>query len=472
MHDKDVSSRIVVSLFDFLSHKEIDINHLYELMEDPDSLAVVPDSMRALPGFVPWNQFGNLLTAFARVVNNNDWAREFVAWALHLPAPWTRHLRLAAPHMDHPGRMHRFLVHWFPKFEMPAVQATADEADGHLTVQLQLTRHAGRQQTFELLAELFRQAPALLGSPQPAVRMEINQDRCRLDTTFPEGSGRFRQAGSRFIDMLAGRAQTDTVHDFYAALWSEYEVINQERTAAAMATGGADGHSANDRAHLTFLDKITHELRTPLTSILGFVELLQTRVVSPNKTEAYLETIRANSQMLLERINHLLDLARAGSEQHARSPEPTGLQRPSSSLPDAAGAPEQLLANARILLMDDVYDIQMLYSTILRMAGALVDVADNGRHGLSLADTQSYDLIVVDLKMPVMDGFEATRHLRNGGYKRPIIALTSYARPQERQESLDAGCSDHISKPVSASQLVEKISCWLVQANAELPPGP
>lgn len=120
------------------------------------------------------------------------------------------------------------------------------------------------------------------------------------------------------------------------------------------------------------------------------------------------------------------------------------------------------LVGLRILLAEDGKDNQRLFSFILEKAGAEVHVADNGRVALDLASENMrngcpFDVILMDMQMPVMDGYTTTRRLRNGGYAHPIIALTAHALVEERQKCIAAGCDDYATKPILRNALLETI---------------
>ncbi|MHC4403042.1 MAG: PAS domain S-box protein [Planctomycetota bacterium] len=116
--------------------------------------------------------------------------------------------------------------------------------------------------------------------------------------------------------------------------------------------------------------------------------------------------------------------------------------------------------DCRVLLVEDGPDNQRLISFLLRKAGAYVRVAENGKVALEevLAATTPFDVILMDIQMPVMDGYQSTRAPRSGGYTGPIIALTAHAMKEDRQKCLSAGCDDYLSKPIERTTLVSLIA--------------
>jgi PAS domain S-box-containing protein len=106
-----------------------------------------------------------------------------------------------------------------------------------------------------------------------------------------------------------------------------------------------------------------------------------------------------------------------------------------------------------VLVVDDGDTNRKLIGLLLERFGAKVKMADNGKVAVQLARELDFDVILMDMQMPVMDGYAATRQLRDEGFQAPIIALTAHAMKGDRERCLDAGCSGYLSKPVDANAL-------------------
>ena len=91
----------------------------------------------------------------------------------------------------------------------------------------------------------------------------------------------------------------------------------------------------------------------------------------------------------------------------------------------------------------------------------IIESAKSGREVIELSETFRPDIVFMDIRMPEMDGIEATFRLRDKGVKTPIIAVTAFAFDQDRNRILEAGCDDYISKPIFSAILKERIRYWL-----------
>ena len=122
-----------------------------------------------------------------------------------------------------------------------------------------------------------------------------------------------------------------------------------------------------------------------------------------------------------------------------------------------------LQLQARILLVEDTLEIQRLVKAYLEDYGIDIDVAENGQQGIEMAMQNEYDLILMDVQMPVMNGKQATKKLRENGYKQPVIALTADALSEHEGEFSEFGFTEVLTKPIVINQLLTSIKYHLAE---------
>jgi PAS domain S-box-containing protein len=122
--------------------------------------------------------------------------------------------------------------------------------------------------------------------------------------------------------------------------------------------------------------------------------------------------------------------------------------------------------HGRILLAEDGRDNQRLISMHLRNCGAEVIIAENGQIAVDIAIKNSIDLILMDMQMPVMDGYTAAIELRRRGCSIPIIALTAYAMAEDRKRCMASGCTDYLSKPIERELFLKTVSLHMSKGNS------
>jgi CheY-like chemotaxis protein len=129
------------------------------------------------------------------------------------------------------------------------------------------------------------------------------------------------------------------------------------------------------------------------------------------------------------------------------------------------------LKGARALLVEDNSINQMMAQELLNKAGVRVKIANNGREALQLMDdaAASYDVVLMDIQMPEMDGYEATQLIRKNPANDtlPIIAMTAHAMSTDRKKCLEAGMDDHVAKPIDQDKLFKTLAKWIRPNNGE-----
>jgi len=121
-----------------------------------------------------------------------------------------------------------------------------------------------------------------------------------------------------------------------------------------------------------------------------------------------------------------------------------------------------LIRGTRILLVEDNLFNQQVAGELLEQAGMLVEIASNGFSALEMAEGNDYDLILMDIQMPDLDGLEVTRRIRerHDQASLPIVAMTAHAMTEDRKKSLAAGMNDHITKPIDPEELLAMLIKW------------
>jgi len=200
----------------------------------------------------------------------------------------------------------------------------------------------------------------------------------------------------------------------------------------------------------------------------------------------------------LARLPHLVMVTAFGREEVLRGAEAAGIESvlikpvsasllfesvasalghtPSerSQTADMLSRPAEALAaikGARILLVEDNDLNQEVAIDLLRDAGFIVDLAENGEIAVRMVATAAYDIVLMDIQMPVMDGLTATRAIRKlpGLAQLPIVAMTANAMEEDRRRCLDAGMNDHVAKPIEPENLWKALSTWIKPRNADGP---
>jgi PAS domain S-box-containing protein len=126
---------------------------------------------------------------------------------------------------------------------------------------------------------------------------------------------------------------------------------------------------------------------------------------------------------------------------------------PESKTPELAN-----LEALKILLVEDLTDNQFLISKIIEKAGGRADIVNNGQEAVQRSSETNYSVILMDIQMPVMDGYEATRMIRKGGFKGKIVALTAHATNDERERALTSGFDEYLTKPLRRESLLSTLA--------------
>jgi CheY-like chemotaxis protein len=231
------------------------------------------------------------------------------------------------------------------------------------------------------------------------------------------------------------------------------DITELKRQAEALEQALAHAEAAS-RAKSEFLADMSHELRTPLNGVSGLAQALEATGLDDGQ-RALVSDIRASALQLERLVHGLLDYGEA-------------------DLAPEAGAPEHLARTAdladggpvRVLVADDNPTNRKVIELMLSAAGVETTCAHDGKAALEAWRASDFDLVLMDLRMPVMDGLTAIQAIRAeeagaGRAATPVVVLSANTAPEDRRASAAAGADGHIGKPICADELFAAIEAAL-----------
>jgi len=226
-------------------------------------------------------------------------------------------------------------------------------------------------------------------------------------------------------------------------MWAEEEservIADNTQQSLLTALGKKE---ENERIKSEFLASICHEIRTPMNGILGFAGLLKEPSISAPERLEYISIIENSALKMLNIINDLVSLKKVHPIEQ-------------NEIVAAAVKTEKPVESLKILIAEDDEISAKLIARTVKLYSNEVLFAINGVEAVRLCRNHpDIELVLMDIKMPIMDGFEATREIRQFNNKVIIIAQTAFALPGDREKTITAGCNDYIAKPTNKIMLV------------------
>ena len=211
--------------------------------------------------------------------------------------------------------------------------------------------------------------------------------------------------------------------------------------------------------------QLSYRIRTPLAGILGLAEILLDGDLPADEVREHLRTIRDCGR---EIQTVLPDLVRTA---HRRSGQPLASAEPATAASSCVRSSASRInwSGRRFLVVDDIRVNRQVVRFALQKANPMLVEAENGQEAIATLtaardEGQPFDLVLLDMQMPVMDGYAAARQIRSQGDTVPIIGLTAKAIDGDIQRCLDAGCDGYLAKPYTPHTLVEQIHSLLTAA--------
>ena len=243
----------------------------------------------------------------------------------------------------------------------------------------------------------------------------------------------------------------------------------RERPDAGPTAHRKQGATPSTPAYLSGSDaRLRHTLRTPLNHIIGYSELLLEEAKERGLEDmvADLRNIHTAGKELLVLMNELFNPAAVETGSSApildtvESPVAEG---PSEVNPDNQGISAEDMPHTHLLVVDDNQNNRDIVSRLLEREGYTTSQAENGLQAIELLTSEPVDLILLDVMMPVMDGIEACKRLKDDPETRliPVVIMTALGQVEDRVRAIRAGADDFLTKPVNRAELLARIQTSL-----------
>lgn len=242
-----------------------------------------------------------------------------------------------------------------------------------------------------------------------------------------------------------------------------------ERPNAMPTPSDHGGQTSRAPAYLSGADaNLRHTLRTPLNHIIGYSELLLEEAKERGLEDmvADLQNIHTAGKELLALFNELFNPAAVdtGTADTALETSPAlPANEPGDVARSSEGSGDAGASGARLLVVDDNENNRDIVSRLLEREGFEVSTAENGAQALEQIKTQPPDLVLLDVMMPVMDGIEACKRMKDDPETRliPVVIMTALGQVDDRVRGIQAGADDFLTKPVNSGELLARIQTSL-----------
>lgn len=219
---------------------------------------------------------------------------------------------------------------------------------------------------------------------------------------------------------------------------------------------GRDEFQAEYRNHVQLLTRLSRGIRNPLNGIIGMTTLLETTNLS-NEQKEYIKSISNCGDDLIASVDDMMKSAGLNPTHH----EPESENSSDENEKEVLVFSKEFATNypLNILVAEDDLMNQQMQTMILSRLGYTADIASNGNEVLDMVGEKKYDLILMDIEMPGMNGLEATRMIRLCLNSQPfIVAMTANAMESDKEICMEAGMNGYLSKPVNVDELMHMLT--------------